>query len=102
MMLAGTLPFDESSSTGTSALIQGIGIEIINVPLHTVNLKSDLVSGRVTIGVRPELPVKGVSMLLGNDLAGGKFYLNQLFQISPVVMLRTMRARKMKCFLHVS
>ena len=30
-------------------------------------LKSDLVSGTVIVGVRPELPVNDVSMLLGND-----------------------------------
>ena len=35
-------------------------------------MKSDLVSGTVVVGVRPELPVKGVSKLLGNDLAVGK------------------------------
>ena len=35
-------------------------------------LRSDLISGTVIVGVRPELPVKGVSMLLGDDLAGGK------------------------------
>ncbi|PIK60809.1 hypothetical protein BSL78_02290 [Apostichopus japonicus] len=43
MILEGSLPFSEVSATGT-----------------------------VIVGVRPELPVKGVSMLLGNDLAGGK------------------------------
>ena len=47
-------------------------MDIISVPLHRINLKSDLISGTVIVGVRPELPVKGVSMLLGNDLAGGK------------------------------
>ena len=71
MILEGTLPFNEDSSAG-NALIQGIGMEIISVPLHKINLTSDLVSGPVTIGVRHELPVKGVSMLLGNDLAGGE------------------------------
>ena len=45
IILAGTLPFDENSSTETSVLIQGIGMEIIKVPLHKINLKSDLVSG---------------------------------------------------------
>ena len=34
-------------------------------------MKSDLVSGTVVVGARPELTVKGVSKLLGNDLAGG-------------------------------
>ena len=47
-------------------------MDIISVPLHRIHLKSDLISGTVTVGVRPELPVKGVFMLLGNDLAGCK------------------------------
>ena len=72
MILEGSLPFSEVSATGENVLIQGIGIDIISVPLHRINLKSDLISGTVIVGVRPELPVKGVSMLLGNDLAGGK------------------------------
>ena len=72
MILEGSLPFSEVSATGENVLIQGIGMDIISVPLHRINLKSDLISGTFIVGVRPELPVKGVSMLLGNDLAGGK------------------------------
>ena len=72
MILEGSLPFSEVSATGENVLIQGIGMDIISVSLHRINLKSDLISGTVIVGVRPELPVKGVSMLLGNDLAGGK------------------------------
>ena len=72
IILEGSLPFSEVSATGENVLIQGIGMNIISVPLHRINLKSDLISGTVIVGVRPELPFKGVSMLLGNDLAGGK------------------------------
>ena len=72
MILEGSLPFSEVSATGENVLIQGIGMDIISVPLHRINLKSYLISGTVIVGVRPELPVKGVSMLLVNDLAGGK------------------------------
>ena len=32
---------------------------------------SDLVSGRFCVGVVSKLPVKGVILLLGNDIAGG-------------------------------
>ena len=60
------------SATGENVLIQGIGMDVISIPLHKINLKSDLISDTVIVGVRPELPVKGVSMFLGNDLAGGK------------------------------
>ena len=48
-----------------------------------VNLKSDLISGTVTIGVRPQLPVKGVSMLLGNDLAGKKVLPEPIVSTKP-------------------
>ena len=58
-------------------------MEVINVPLHQIHLKTDLVSGPVKIGVRPELPMKGVSMLLGNDLAGGKVFPDPIVTSKP-------------------
>ena len=72
MILEGSLPFSDATATGEHVLVEGIGMNIIKVPLHKMNLKSGLVSGPVVIGVRPKLPIKGVSMLLGNDLAGEK------------------------------
>ena len=73
LILNNVLPFSDESDTGENNLIMGVDNEkIISVPLHTIFLKSDLVTGLVTVGLRPELPVKGVTMLLGNDLAGGK------------------------------
>ena len=42
------------------------------MPLHRVYLHSDLITGSVVVGIRPTLPVKRVSFVLGNDLAGGK------------------------------
>ncbi|KAK3098851.1 hypothetical protein FSP39_023736 [Pinctada imbricata] len=50
----------------------GVELGVIDVPLHEIYLKSDLITGPVIVGVRPTLPVQGVSLLLGNDLAGGK------------------------------
>ena len=40
--------------------------------LHKVNLVSDSVTSSVVVGTRPNLPIKEVSMLLLNDLEGGK------------------------------
>ncbi|KAJ8019752.1 hypothetical protein HOLleu_41464 [Holothuria leucospilota] len=48
-----------------------------------INLKSDLVSGSVIVRVRPTLHVKGVSLLLGNDLAGGKVVANAIWTDKP-------------------
>ena len=47
-------------------------LETFHVPLHKVHLKCGLVTGPVVVGVRPSLPVQGVSLVLGNDLAGGQ------------------------------
>ena len=37
-----------------------------------MSLASKLVSGPVKVGIKPSLPFKGISLLLGNDLAGDK------------------------------
>ena len=54
-------------------------------PLHQVNLKSDLVSGTVTVDTRPSLPIEGVHLILGNDLAGGKVVVNPVMTEKPEV-----------------
>ncbi|XP_062586991.1 uncharacterized protein LOC134248592 [Saccostrea cucullata] len=72
LLLEGVLPLSEKTHTGSEVLIQGVELGLMKVPLHVIDLKSDLVSGSVVVGVRPTLPVKGVSLLLGNDLAGGR------------------------------
>ena len=43
---------------------------VLEVSLHEVNIKSSLINGNIVIGVRPSLPVEGISLILGNDLAG--------------------------------
>ena len=43
---------------------------VLEVPLHEVNIKSSLINGNIVIGMRPSLPVEGISLILGNDLVG--------------------------------
>ena len=71
LLLKDVLPFSVDSATGESVLAQGIESGFVDIPLHRIILKSELVSGPVIVGIMPTLPVKGVSLLLGNDLAGG-------------------------------
>ncbi|PIK61891.1 hypothetical protein BSL78_01222 [Apostichopus japonicus] len=82
LILEETLPFGEQSSTGTCALFRWINIEI-SVPSHRVNLECGLVSGQVLVGVMSELPIKGVSMMLGNDPAGDKVLPNPIVTNTP-------------------
>ena len=83
LILADILPFSEKTSSGTSVLIQGVECGTVNIPLHHVNLSSDLVTGPVVIGIKPSLPFKGVYLLLGNDLAGDKVVVNPLVTDTP-------------------
>ena len=83
LILADILPFSEKTSSGTSVLIQGVECGTVNIPLHHINLSSDLVTGLVVIGITPSLPFKGLHLLLGNDLAGDKVVVNSLVTDTP-------------------
>lgn len=48
----------EEALSGLSALLQNVELGFVKVPLHTVYLKSDFVSGHVTFGATPEFPVQ--------------------------------------------
>lgn len=73
-ILESVLPFSLVSSDGRSVLIRGIGLNTLSVPLHRVHLTSDLICGEVSLGIRPSLPVDGVTVILGNNLAGGRVW----------------------------
>ena len=83
LILADILPFSEKTSSGISVLIQGVECGTVNIPLHHVNLSSDLVTGLVVIGITPSLPFKGVHLLLGSDLAKDKVVVNPLVTDTP-------------------
>jgi hypothetical protein len=70
LLLEGVLHLSENTSVGATVLLQGVELGRFNVPLHSIYLKSDLVTGPVIVGVRHNLPFEGDSLLLGNDLAG--------------------------------
>ena len=74
-------------STDESVIAQGIEGGCVNVTLHKVNLVLDLVHGSVVVGTRPTLPIKGVSLLLGNDLVGGKVVADPKVTSKPITWL---------------
>ena len=89
LLLQGVLPLSVSTSTGEGVIAQGIEGGCVNVPLHKVNLVSDLVIGSVVLGTRPTLPIKVVSLLLGNDLAGGKVVADPKVTSKPITLVST-------------
>lgn len=79
-MLADVLPLTDETSCQSYVVAQGIE-NGMKIPLHLVDLCSSIVSGRVRVGVCDQLPVKSISIILGNDLVGGK--VTPLFEVTP-------------------
>lgn len=65
LILDSQLLFSEEAYTGTSVFVQSVGRSGVEVHLHSVWLTSEIVSGPVKMGVCSELPVKGISVILG-------------------------------------
>lgn len=115
IMLADVLPFSGESSCGSNILVRGIEMQVVPVPMHHVHLNCTLVSGLVKVGIRKSLPVKGITFILGNDLAGGKVMpglevtdlpntiADEMFNVHPEVFpaCAVTRAQSKKFGLHV-
>lgn len=74
-MVDSLLALSADSFCGSDVLCWGVKTSVLRAPLHTVVLRSPLVSGPV-VGLRPTLPGQGVAMILGNDLAGQRVFVN--------------------------
>ncbi|MDJ0933722.1 RNase H-like domain-containing protein [Breoghania sp.] len=85
LVLACVAPVSKEGEVEAKALIQGVQGCYVPVPLRRVKLDSKLVTGVVTVGVVPSLPIDGVHFLLGNDLAGDRVDVTPIVVNSPVV-----------------
>ncbi|KAL2081327.1 hypothetical protein ACEWY4_023180 [Coilia grayii] len=83
LIVSSLLPLSEDTSLKASVLLRGLGGEYGAVPLHRVFLKSSLVTGYVTVGVVPVLPVEGADLLMGNDLAGSQVCVAPMVSLVP-------------------
>ena len=64
-------------------MLLGVELGEVTVPLHVVNLKTNLVSGPVIVGIQPSLPIPGVLLILGNDRAGERVMVNSCVSANP-------------------
>ena len=73
-VLESVLCFSEKTDSGDKILMRGMGLDVVLFPEHKMNLDCELVQGEVPMGVRPALPIEGVDLILGNDLAGSRVW----------------------------
>ena len=71
LVLKKALEWSDESYSGEEVNVRGLASGV-SIPLHYVWLETGFVVGKVKVGVSDELPIDGVDMLLGNDLAGRK------------------------------
>ena len=76
LLSADVLPMGQESSEKAHVLVRGVEGDYKPVPLYEIYLESDLVTGPVSVAVVNQIPVEGVKMLLGNDLAGDRVKAN--------------------------
>ena len=82
-LLEGILPLSDESKTGTRVLVRGFEMGSTVVPLHRIELNSNVVTGTVHVGVRKSFPLPGVTFILGNDIGGGNVFPQA---VEPVVL----------------
>ena len=69
LIRSSAVKYPELSSTGESLVIQTVGSVYQTVPLHKFYINSRFVQGEVVLGMVDSLPLPGIDILLGNDLA---------------------------------
>ena len=88
IILEHKLPFSNESYSGSNVRVRGVHTvpgECHSLPLHHVYLSSSHVTGLVALGIQASLPVDGVDLILGNDLAGDKVLVNPVMSDEPSV-----------------
>ena len=96
LLLVGEAPLTEGSSLDTNVSIMGISNESFDVPLHRLCLQSDLVSGPITVGITPSLPrgLEGITLILGNDVAGTRVVVDPYMTDRPSTVDNTEKLEK--------
>ena len=68
LLLRNKLPKGVIEATRETVMIEGIGGKRVKIPLCKITLKSQWKSGPIKVGVVEKLPMKGISLILGNEV----------------------------------
>ena len=68
LLLRNKLPKGITEATRETVMIEGIGGKRVKIPLCKITLKSQWKNGPIKAGVVEKLPMKGISLILGNEV----------------------------------
>ena len=75
LILKSAIPYivdDDGNYNGQYEIVRGVGDILTSLPLINLNFNSELVNDDVVVGVAENIPVPGITFLLGNDSAKEK------------------------------
>ena len=84
LLLRNKLPKRVIEATRETVMIEGIGGKRVKIPLCKITLKSRWKDGPIKVGVVDKLPMKGISLILGNEVKTKKCHPKKMAKISAI------------------
>ena len=84
LLLRNKLPKRVIEATRETVMIEGIGGKRVKIPLCKITLKSQWKNGPIKVGVVDKLPMKGISLILGNEVRTKKCNPCKMAKISAI------------------
>ena len=82
LLLQEKLPKGVIEATRETVLIEGIGGKRVKISLYKITLKSQWKNGPIQVGVVDKLPMKGISLILGNEVKSQKCHPSEMAKMS--------------------
>ncbi|XP_066952487.1 uncharacterized protein [Macrobrachium rosenbergii] len=84
LLLESVVPPDVEICENELVLLDGFPDSVVSCPLITIKLKCSIIVGEVKVAAVKNLPIAGIGLVLGNDLAKGKVGTDPLLICNPV------------------
>ena len=82
LLLRNKLPKGVIKATHETVMIEGSGGKRVKIPLCKITLKSQWKNGPIQVGVGDKIPMKGISLILGNEVKTEKCHPCKMAKIS--------------------
>ena len=84
LLLRNKLPKGVIEATRETVMIEGIGGKRVKIPLCKITLKSQWKNGPIQVGVVDKLPMRGISLILGNEIETKRCHPKKMAKISAI------------------
>ena len=84
LLLRNKLPKRVIEATRETVMIEGIGGKRVKIPLCKITLMSQWKDGPIKVGVVDKLPMRGISLILGNEVKTKKCHPKKMAKISAI------------------